>query len=115
IAVEDTSMTGASVLTAFDALRGSGADEAAVSAIIDRDTRADDRVEETEPPYLTALTIADPRLDCGAAGRGRGPVARLRAGPESSAFAGSMRTHRSRPGTRLAIRSKSRSWFETRL
>ena len=63
IAVEDTSTTGGSVLTAVDALREAGAEVVAVAVVMDRDTGAKERVEATGIPYLTALTTADLGLD----------------------------------------------------
>ena len=60
LAVEDTSTTGGSVLTAVEALRESGADVAAVAVIVDRDTGAKERVEAAAGvPYLAAFGSAD--------------------------------------------------------
>ena len=60
LAVEDTSTTGGSVLTAVEALRESGADVVAVAVIVDRDTGAKERVEaEAGVPYLAAYGRAD--------------------------------------------------------
>ena len=47
LAVEDTSTTGGSVLTAVGALREAGAEVVAVAAIVDRDTGAKQNVEKT--------------------------------------------------------------------
>jgi orotate phosphoribosyltransferase len=60
LAVEDTSTTGGSVLTAVEALREAGADVVAVAVIVDRDTGAQERVEsEAGVPYLAAYASAD--------------------------------------------------------
>ncbi|MEQ7126785.1 orotate phosphoribosyltransferase [Actinopolymorpha sp. B11F2] len=58
LAVEDTSTTGNSVLTAVEALREAGAEVVAVAVIVDRDTGARQRVEEAglEYRYLYGLT-----------------------------------------------------------
>ena len=45
LAVEDTSTTGASVLTAVEALREAGAEVIGVAAIVDRNTGAKEAVE----------------------------------------------------------------------
>lgn len=63
IAVEDTSTTGGSVLTAVEALRQAGAEVIAVAVVMDRHTGAKERVEAEGLPYLTALTTADLGLD----------------------------------------------------
>lgn len=57
VAVEDTSTTGASVLTAVDALEAAGARVAGVAVIVDRGARA--AVEERGLAYRTAYTLAD--------------------------------------------------------
>nr|WP_187361644.1 orotate phosphoribosyltransferase [Phytoactinopolyspora mesophila] len=59
LAVEDTSTTGGSVLTAVDALRTAGADIVAVAVIVDRDTGARERVEEAGLEYRAAFGPAD--------------------------------------------------------
>lgn len=59
LAVEDTSTTGASVLTAVDALRRAGADVVAVAVIIDRHTGARERVEAAGLEYRAAYGLAD--------------------------------------------------------
>ena len=60
LAVEDTSTTGGSVLTAVEALREAGADVVAVAVIVDRDTGARERVEsEAGVQYLAAYGRAD--------------------------------------------------------
>lgn len=52
VAVEDTSTTGGSVLTAVEALREAGADVVAVAVIVDRATGAKERIEAEGLPYL---------------------------------------------------------------
>ncbi len=59
LAVEDTSTTGGSVLTAVEALREAGADIAAVAVIVDRDTGARERIEAAGLEYRAAYTSAD--------------------------------------------------------
>ncbi len=59
VAVEDTSTTGGSVLTAVEALREAGAEVVAVAVIVDRDTGAREAVEAEGLTYLTAFTKAD--------------------------------------------------------
>ncbi len=57
LAVEDTSTTGNSVLTAVDALLEAGADVVGVAVIVDRGAR--ERVAERGLPYRAAYEIAD--------------------------------------------------------
>lgn len=59
VAVEDTSTTGGSVLTAVEALREAGADVVAVAVIVDRDTGARERIETEGLPYLSLYSLAD--------------------------------------------------------
>ena len=59
LAVEDTSTTGASVLTAVEALRDAGAEVVAVAVIVDRETGARERIESEGLPYLAAYGLAD--------------------------------------------------------
>jgi orotate phosphoribosyltransferase len=60
VAVEDTSTTGGSVLTAVEALREAGAEVVAVAVIVDRGTGAKERVEAAAGvPYLAAYGSAD--------------------------------------------------------
>ncbi|WP_434617130.1 orotate phosphoribosyltransferase [Arthrobacter sp. A5] len=60
VALEDTSTTGGSALTAVDALRRAGAEVAAVAVIVDRDTGAKERIEsEAGVPYLFAFSKTD--------------------------------------------------------
>ncbi len=63
VAVEDTSTTGGSVLTAVEALREAGADVAAVAVIVDRDTGAKEKIEAEGLPYLHLYGLADLDLD----------------------------------------------------
>jgi orotate phosphoribosyltransferase len=57
LAVEDTSTTGGSVLTAVEALREAGADVVGVAVVVERG--AADAVGETGLPYLSAYSAAD--------------------------------------------------------
>lgn len=57
LAVEDTSTTGGSVLTAVDALRAAGADVVGIAVIVERGAR--DAVAATGLPYLAAYELAD--------------------------------------------------------
>jgi orotate phosphoribosyltransferase len=57
LAVEDTSTTGQSVLTAVDALAEAGAVVAGVAVIVDRGARS--AVEERGLPYRAAFDLAD--------------------------------------------------------
>ncbi|SCF01064.1 orotate phosphoribosyltransferase [Micromonospora haikouensis] len=57
LAVEDTSTTGGSVLTAVEALREAGAEVVGVAVIVDRG--AGDAVEAAGLPYRAAYTLAD--------------------------------------------------------
>lgn len=57
LAVEDTSTTGASVLTAVDALRAAGAEVAGVAVMVDRGARA--QVTGRGLPYRAAFELAD--------------------------------------------------------
>ena len=59
VAVEDTSTTGGSVMTAVEALREAGADVAAVAVIVDRDTGAREVIEAQGLPYLALFGIDD--------------------------------------------------------
>lgn len=59
LAVEDTSTTGGSVLTAVEALREAGAHVVAVAVIVDRATGARERVEAERLPYYAAYNLAD--------------------------------------------------------
>ncbi|MFD1716244.1 orotate phosphoribosyltransferase [Georgenia deserti] len=59
VAVEDTSTTGGSVLTAVEALREAGAHVVAVAVVVDRDTGVHQRIAEAGLPYLAALGAAD--------------------------------------------------------
>ncbi|MGH3837497.1 MAG: orotate phosphoribosyltransferase [Pseudonocardiaceae bacterium] len=59
LAVEDTSTTGASVLTAVTALREAGAEVVGVATVVDRDTGAREAVEAAGLPYRTVLGLSD--------------------------------------------------------
>ncbi|SDU40033.1 orotate phosphoribosyltransferase [Jiangella alkaliphila] len=59
LAVEDTSTTGGSVLTAVEALREAGADVVAVAVIVDRDTGSRERIEAAGLEYRAAYSHAD--------------------------------------------------------
>jgi orotate phosphoribosyltransferase len=56
LAVEDTSTTGASVLTAVEALREAGADVIGVAVIVDRNTGAKEAVEAAGLAYRAAIS-----------------------------------------------------------
>jgi len=59
VAVEDTSTTGGSVMTAVEALREAGATVAAVAVIVDRDTGAREVIEAAGLPYLALFSLQD--------------------------------------------------------
>ena len=59
LAVEDTSTTGGSVLTAVQALREAGADVVGVAVIVDRDTGAREAIEAAGLAYRFAVSAAD--------------------------------------------------------
>ncbi|WP_062389496.1 orotate phosphoribosyltransferase [Demequina iriomotensis] len=59
VAVEDTSTTGGSVLTAVSALKEAGAEVVAVAVIVDRDTGARQVIEEEGLPYLYLYGLED--------------------------------------------------------
>ncbi len=59
VAVEDTSTTGGSVMTAVDALREAGAEVVAVAVIVDREAGARERIEAEGLPYLAVFGLAD--------------------------------------------------------
>jgi orotate phosphoribosyltransferase len=59
LAVEDTSTTGGSVLTAVEALRAAGAEVVGVVVIVDRDTGAREKVEAQGVPYRYAYGLSD--------------------------------------------------------
>lgn len=63
LAVEDTSTTGGSVLTAVEALRQAGADVVGVAVIVDRGTGAKERVEGRGWNYVCAYDRADLELE----------------------------------------------------
>jgi orotate phosphoribosyltransferase len=57
LAVEDTSTTGSSVLTAVDELEKAGAEVVGVAVVVERGARV--RVTERGLPYLAAFEVAD--------------------------------------------------------
>ena len=57
LAVEDTSTTGGSVLTAVDALRDAGATVVGVAVVVERGAQA--RIADRGLPYLPAFELAD--------------------------------------------------------
>lgn len=59
IAVEDTSTTGGSVLTAVEAIRAESANLRGVAVIVDRNTGARERVEAEGLKYVAAFSLAD--------------------------------------------------------
>lgn len=63
LAVEDTSTTGGSVLTAVEALREAGAEVVGVAVIVDRDTGAREAIEAQGLPYRYAFGLGDLGLD----------------------------------------------------
>ncbi|MDR1186711.1 MAG: orotate phosphoribosyltransferase [Bifidobacteriaceae bacterium] len=65
VAVEDTSTTGGSVITAVEALREAGASVKAVAVIVDRDTGAAAKIEALGLPYYYLFGLDD--LGLGAA------------------------------------------------
>lgn len=63
LAVEDTSTTGASVLTAVTALREAGAEVVGVATIVDRATGAREAIEAEGLPYRSLLGLGDLGLE----------------------------------------------------
>jgi orotate phosphoribosyltransferase len=61
LAVEDTSTTGSSVLTAVDALREAGAEVVGVAVVMERGARS--RVLEAGLPYRAAFDVSDLGLE----------------------------------------------------
>jgi orotate phosphoribosyltransferase len=59
LAVEDTSTTGGSVLTAVEALREAGAEVVGVAVIADRNTGAREKVEAAGLPYRYVYGLAE--------------------------------------------------------
>src|SRR3954463_875793 len=59
LAVEDTSTTGGSVLTAVEALREAGAHVVGVAVIVDRATGSKERIESAGYPYRYAFGLGD--------------------------------------------------------
>ena len=62
LAVEDTSTTGGSVLTAVEALRDAGAEVVGVAVIVDRATGAQERVESEGCDYVFAYGLDELEL-----------------------------------------------------
>jgi orotate phosphoribosyltransferase len=65
LAVEDTSTTGGSVLTAVEALREAGAEVVGVAVIVDRSTGARERVQAAGCDYRYAFGLDDLGLPAG--------------------------------------------------
>ncbi|WP_026423483.1 orotate phosphoribosyltransferase [Actinokineospora inagensis] len=65
LAVEDTSTTGGSVLTAVDALNEAGAVVIGVATVVDRDTGAREAIEARGLPYRSLLGLGDLGLPVG--------------------------------------------------
>ncbi len=59
LAVEDTSTTGASVLTAVAALREAGAHVGGVATVVDRDTGAREAIDAAGLPYRAVLGMSE--------------------------------------------------------
>ena len=59
LAVEDTSTTGGSVLTAVAALREAGADVIGVATVVDRDTGAREAIEAAGLAYRAVLQLSE--------------------------------------------------------
>ncbi|HYZ35451.1 MAG TPA: orotate phosphoribosyltransferase [Pseudonocardiaceae bacterium] len=59
LAVEDTSTTGGSVLTAVAALREAGANVVGVATVVDRQTGARQAIEGAGVPYRSILNLSD--------------------------------------------------------
>lgn len=59
LAVDDTTTTGSSVLTAVDALRSAGAEVVAVAVVVDRDTGAQDKIAAADLEYRYAVGASD--------------------------------------------------------
>ena len=59
LAVEDTSTTGGSVLTAVEALRAADAEVVGVAVVVDRDTGAREAVEAAGLEYRSVYGLAD--------------------------------------------------------
>jgi len=62
LAVEDTSTTGASVLTAVEALRQADAHVVGVATVVDRNTGARQAIEAAGLPYRAILKLGDLEL-----------------------------------------------------
>ena len=59
LVVEDTSTTGASVLTAIQAVKNAGANVIGVATVVDRATGAEQSIQQHGIPYRSVLTLGD--------------------------------------------------------
>ncbi len=59
VVLEDTSTTGASPLTAADALQNAGANVLAIATVVDRNTGAKEAIESKGFRYYSAITLSD--------------------------------------------------------
>jgi orotate phosphoribosyltransferase len=59
VVVEDTSTTGASPLTAAEALQNAGANVLAIATVVDRNTGAKEAIESKGFRYYSAITLSD--------------------------------------------------------
>ena len=59
VVLEDTSTTGASPLTAAEALQNAGANVLAVATVVDRNTGAKEAIESKGFRYYSAITLSD--------------------------------------------------------
>ncbi len=59
VVLEDTSTTGASPLTAAEALQNAGANVLAIATVVDRDTGAKEAIESKGFRYYSAISLSD--------------------------------------------------------
>ena len=59
VVLEDTSTTGASPLTAAEALQSAGANVLAIATVVDRNTGAKEAIESKGFRYYSAITLSD--------------------------------------------------------
>lgn len=59
VVLEDTSTTGASPLTAAEALQNAGANVLAIATVVDRDTGAKEAIESKGFRYYSAISLGD--------------------------------------------------------
>ena len=59
VVLEDTSTTGASPLTAAEALQNAGANVLAIATVVDRNTGAKEAIESKGFRYYSAITLSD--------------------------------------------------------